>query len=458
MDEELSQALTELVQEITAQRKEEREKKNKPEDKRFLARTWGWISANVNSLSTLASVLAVVLGALWAIYQFNVQQQQRLEQQQREELFRQQERVIAAIDDLNDPAKRNTAAYALAILAEEEALPLLLSQWRETIGSQEDNAFREALAQSLILIGEPALAQVLDANRQAGVHLGSVQNRAVVTATQSVILHYLTLDKGPLSAGMYDLTDVVIMETDLSYRDLSGLSLAGIRLLRNHFCEANFDNTNLADATFSGSQLGRSTFDGADVSRIDFSNASFTGSASFQEATVSGANFERVRLDGADFHKAILAGARFNWATLRFGRFESAQLSGADFSYSNLYQAQFVNAELESVNFTGAYLQDADFSGANLKGVRFFTTAGPFARPHILQSLRTEDNEAWDSGTGAIVDGANFDGAQNIDEDTRVYLCRWGATNVPGGCDGIAQEEFSYEINSNPSGSASSCF
>jgi hypothetical protein len=43
--------------------------------------------------------------------------------------------------------------------------------------------------------------------------------------------------------------------------------------------------------------------------------------------------------------------------------------------------------------------------------------------------------------TGAVIENADFSGAQRLSEDQRYYCCAWGGSKtratIPGGCEGI---------------------
>ena len=64
-------------------------------------------------------------------------------------------------------------------------------------------------------------------------------------------------------------------------------------------------------------------------------------------------------------------------------------------------------------------------------------------------SKKIQEGSQLASG-GAFVRGANFKDVIGINNDTRIYLCRWGAINVPGGCAGMQVEDMSIVPKDRP--------
>lgn len=124
----------------------------------------------------------------------------------------------------------------------------------------------------------------------------------------------------------------------------------------------------------------------------------------------------------------MLAGADMSGTDLRW----------TDLSDANLIRANLAGCDLVKTNLCRTILCDADLSGADMMGTRLFygslETASPRSRTEI-------PNYTTGEYTGAVVEGADFDGVKRMDEAQRYYCCAWGGTNtrstIPGGCDDI---------------------
>ncbi|GAP97156.1 pentapeptide repeat-containing protein [Leptolyngbya sp. NIES-2104] len=121
----------------------------------------------------------------------------------------------------------------------------------------------------------------------------------------------------------------------------------------------------------------------------------------------------------------------------------AADLSGTDLrwtdlSEANLIRANLTNCDLVKTNFARTVLCGASLRGADLSGTRFFYGKVETASPRS----RTEPpNFKTGAYTGAVVENADFTGAEDMTEEQRYYCCAWGGTNtrgtIPGGCEGI---------------------
>ncbi|MGG6266389.1 pentapeptide repeat-containing protein [Leptolyngbya sp. AN03gr2] len=121
----------------------------------------------------------------------------------------------------------------------------------------------------------------------------------------------------------------------------------------------------------------------------------------------------------------------------------AADLSGTDLrwtdlSEANLIRANLTNCDLVKTNFSRTVLCGASLRGADLSGTRFFYGKAETATPRS----RTEPaNFRTGAYTGAVVENADFTGAEDMTEDQRYYCCAWGGAKtrgtIPGGCEGI---------------------
>jgi uncharacterized protein YjbI with pentapeptide repeats len=123
-------------------------------------------------------------------------------------------------------------------------------------------------------------------------------------------------------------------------------------------------------------------------------------------------------------------------------------LAGKDISKSDLRYVDLTGANFIKTNFSECNLTGADFGGAilcranlrntDLSKVSFFygdiATASPRDR-NYLPNFETGEF------TGAVVEEADFNNAQDLSEENRQYLCAWGGNKtrrtIRGGCQGV---------------------
>jgi uncharacterized protein YjbI with pentapeptide repeats len=124
----------------------------------------------------------------------------------------------------------------------------------------------------------------------------------------------------------------------------------------------------------------------------------------------------------------------------------AADLSGTDLRWTDLSDANLIRAnlgrcDLVKANLSRTILVDANLAGADLMGTRLFYGSASTATPRS----RTEiPDYTTGTCTGAVIENADFTGAQRISEEQRQYCCAWGGSKtrltIPGGCDGIANK------------------
>jgi uncharacterized protein YjbI with pentapeptide repeats len=147
------------------------------------------------------------------------------------------------------------------------------------------------------------------------------------------------------------------------------------------------------------------------------------GQGSYEEDRLEGVPVIQLQLilKGVDLSGTDLRGVDFNGADLR-----GCDLAGCDLSGANLARTNLAGANLEQ---------------ARLEGTRFFygraQTATPM-HPGEPADLRIG------SGSGAVVENANFSGVQRLDPQTHHYLASWSGNrsrqSLPGGSKGIPSQ------------------
>lgn len=120
-----------------------------------------------------------------------------------------------------------------------------------------------------------------------------------------------------------------------------------------------------------------------------------------------------------------------------------ADLAGTDLRWTDLSEANLVrgnlsNCDLVKSNLSRTILYEAKLCEADLKGARFFYGAVETATPRSRVNPPDYDTGA---NTGAVVEDADFTGAQSMSDEQRYYCCAWGGeatrATIPGGCAGI---------------------
>jgi uncharacterized protein YjbI with pentapeptide repeats len=406
---ELARRVADYLTEVSLEKREARERAAKHESAQQGASRWSlfwkWLAANTASLSTMVTVVSIMVGASWTLKQYFDQERERIEQRVRESELERRKTIANFAGDLSDLNKRIGATYALAVLAGENAIPLLMQHLIESMGSEKDGAFREALIQALITIGPASLDPVIGLHReQRSVNMSKrVQAQG---AAESIILHFLRQQHPALTEARPKLAGITFKSVHFCGENLDGLNLSSVQFVSVDLTVANLDRTILHKASFRDSQLGE---------------------ASLKGAVLTESQFERTSLWKANL--------------------QDANLTGSSLVFTDLHDANLTRAILVNVHFDKVNLEDADLSGADLAGAAFFGT-----------SLGDPNETAYVfDGRGPHVRGANFAGARNIDATVQQYLCREGAVNIPGGCEDREGPEFPKKDKRGIAGSSTSC-
>jgi uncharacterized protein YjbI with pentapeptide repeats len=124
----------------------------------------------------------------------------------------------------------------------------------------------------------------------------------------------------------------------------------------------------------------------------------------------------------------MLAGGDLSYTDLRW----------TDLSDANLIRANFTGCDLVKANFSRTILFEAKLNGADIKGTRFFYGQASTASP---RSRSESPNYETGTGTGAVVENADFSDVQEMSPEQREYCCAWcgekSRATIPGGCEGI---------------------
>ena len=427
--------ISEVFREIALEKKALREREEKDSSKR--EKFWKWLSVNGSSLTVIVTILSVLVGGMWTAQQYLAQRRAQLENDQKAAELHKQTLIAQFAGDLGDKDKRNGAALAIAVLAKEAAIPILESHLRNIVSEDEaDKRFRTSLVQAFISIGTPSISRLLAIQKEASIGDDFSKQAVVHDVAQQVIVYFLNNDHAYFVNNNISLAGIEFRKADLRTR-LDGLNFNKARFTDSAMCAASFKKADLSGAQFNGTQLGDSNMEETILHGADFSDASmYLDGVNLNRAEGQNVNFSYCHLESAHVTNAVLTNASFWKTSMRYTDFSNSDLSNSDFKASHLYTAKFIKAVLAGASMVGADLENADFSGADLGGVHFNELEG--------ETPVIPDSE-WRRSEGAFVRGANFTNARNLDDRARVYLCKWGAVNVPGGCNGIIQQEVNFK-------------
>jgi uncharacterized protein YjbI with pentapeptide repeats len=454
---ELLKIRTELLRESLREKRERREEQDKTLSRqspwnKFWRGLWEAWKYHSTGISTLMSTLAIIVGGVWT---FSVY----IDQRRQEEIVRRQSVIKDFAMDLNDPESRNNAAYSLAVLAGKEAVPLLVENLAEASQKKDTGTFQFALAESLIMIGEPALGPVLDLHCQSDVdcrpdlRIYDMQSTSAMTATQSVIVRFLKSSPSYFSDEAR-LDQIQLNDPNLRYDNLVGLDLTGLNVQNGDLCNANLRGSIMVRTKFKNSQLGLTDLRDVDLSESSLTNSGL-GGTDLRGATLTDVDFDNAYMGCINASDADFSDSDFQRTNLERADLEKAQLLRVNFQYANLNMANLKEANLQGADLRRANFQGVDFSGADFEGARFYTK--PEDNPHMESDWPFVNYTGVESGDGALVVNADFSGARITNEEIRVYLCKWHAKNVPGGCDDVKPRR-DYGITGSGSSGCSICF
>lgn len=275
----VTEALTRYLEAATAEKVDAR------------SRTTSWVDRL--RLGSVWAVLVAVIGAWWTVHTYNDQRQR--------ELAAERTRTIATFaSELSDPARRNGAAYALAILAGPDALPLLMEHLKGT----DDPGFRTAIGQSMIAIGTTGFDEMARLNRER-TRDEVRRDDPILLATQPVLHHFVLNASDALRGDGPPLDGVVLLNVPLSGRSLDEINLTGARVLGATACGASLRNAHLERTRWVDVHVMVSNFEGADLQGATFSGAGSLAGSTFARANLAGVEFgpdiivRGVNVDGA---------------------------------------------------------------------------------------------------------------------------------------------------------------
>lgn len=120
-------------------------------------------------------------------------------------------------------------------------------------------------------------------------------------------------------------------------------------------------DADLSHKDLAGANLKVSDLSGANLSDTDLSKADFTA-ANLSGANLDGANLAGANFSGVDLSSATLRNANLSEANLARAVFIGSDLTGANLENAYWVGADFKNTDLSQVNLTGVQLRGVDLT------------------------------------------------------------------------------------------------
>ncbi len=242
---------------------------------------------------------------------------------------------------------------------------------------------------------------------------------------------YYQTDCNSAKAGIYVRSyydTYVLLDCDLSYRDLSGANLMYSRI-----ADTSFNSTDLSGADFSFATLNNDVYfinanlHGASLYHVECdywrsvgrsSCSVYFTDADLSEANLRGADLNGANLLGADFRGATLEGAYLGNSIIDANTLFSKNISGVNFEYVDFSYRNFSGYNLNGSSFSHAKLEGANLSGAYLVGVNFDSV-----------NLSNRDFSGYDL-SGASFNEADLSGV-NLSETSLVGISAFNLLSCP---------------------------
>ena len=164
----------------------------------------------------------------------------------------------------------------------------------------------------------------------------------------------------------------------LNGADLSGVNLAGARLVDEEWAAVNLGQADLTKANLRGAELS-----GANLYKVCLSEADLE-SANLMGADLREADLRRADLACADMSMANLSKAKLDWVSLIL----------ADLTEADMSEAYLTEAELEGANLSGANLSKAQLGGANLSKAHLNGVSLRGANLHMANLMQADLSDA----------------------------------------------------------------
>lgn len=159
--------------------------------------------------------------------------------------------------------------------------------------------------------------------------------------------------------------DSLLIGSDLSRANLSGVILHNANLSKAKLPNGNMIAANLDGANLSGVEMPHAKFFGATLRETCLRGANLQH-ADMREASMIQVDLSEADLWQADLKKANLFEANLEKATLRMAQMEGVHLDSANLLEASLVGVKLNNAGLADSDMRGALLTNTNLSGANL--------------------------------------------------------------------------------------------
>ena len=136
---------------------------------------------------------------------------------------------------------------------------------------------------------------------------------------------------------------LMLIDTDLSFIDFSGLSLDKVVLNASNLSMSNFSECTINNCDFYNTKIDNTNFSMSKISNTNFNVDS------------SDSNFSRVEFSNVDLEKGVFCNGNFE---------------GAKFNCCNCIKSDFYNTTMRNVIFNQVNASGANFTSSNLEGFK----------------------------------------------------------------------------------------
>ncbi|MDH5532902.1 MAG: pentapeptide repeat-containing protein [Candidatus Pacebacteria bacterium] len=158
----------------------------------------------------------------------------------------------------------------------------------------------------------------------------------------------------------------ILVDTDLRWMHLEGVSFVGANLTRTKLSYSFFNGANMQRAILKGANIEDVDFTGANLSHANMNGASIDNFTKFIDVDLTGAILINVNSEQSDNNPEMWA-SKMGPVIMINANCTGADMRGISFSHV-ISKVNFTNADLARTNFSEISLSNCDFTGSNLCG------------------------------------------------------------------------------------------
>ncbi len=218
---------------------------------------------------------------------------------------------------------------------------------------------------------------------------------------------------------------------NLSYADLSEMSLWAIRFTDIDLSYADFQNSNLKSSSFYSATVNNANFTGATIEGARFNTENgFTSDQLYSTASYQNKNLTRIRISGIA-NGWDLSNQNLNNSYLS-GNFFNTNFKSADLTNSEL-GGNFTNADLNFANLKDACISGivsgADFTDALIQGATLYVD--DFTKQQLYATASYQEKDLSGIFFGREIDLSGFD-LSHQDFTDACFSCKLTDTDFTG--------------------------